>query len=167
MFNIGDNVIYIRDLCMVTDIKNNEKTGTDFYILQPVNDQSLTIKIPTDNKNKFLRSVISKGEALSIIKEIPTIDIIDVNDKLIENEYKTLMRSNTFEGLIKIIKTTYIRNVNRESLNKKIGNIDKGYNEKAEKYLYSEFSIALDMSYNEVKEYVISEIDKLVNKIAG
>lgn len=167
MFNIGDNVIYMRDLCTIIDIKDNNTAETKNYILQPVYDKSLTISIPVNNTNKFLRPVISKKEALSIIKKIPEIQVIDLNDRLIESEYKTLMKSNTFEGLIKIIKTTHIRNAEKESLNKKGGNIDKDYNDRAEKYLYREFSVALNMTYVDVKEYVISEVNKLLSKKAG
>ena len=36
---------------------------------------------------------------------IPKIEVINATDKLIENEYKKLMNSGSFEDLIKILKS--------------------------------------------------------------
>ena len=36
--------------------------------------------------------------------------------------------------------------------------IDDSYFKKAEKYLYNEFSIVLNKTYDETKEYVINEV---------
>lgn len=37
---------------------------------------------------------------------MPSIEVIQINDKLIGNEYKRLLHDGGCEGLIKIIKTT-------------------------------------------------------------
>ena len=93
---------------------------------------------------------------------MPQIEVINTTDKLIENEYKKLMTSGSFEDLIKIIKTTYLRNKNRLENNRKISDKDDQYFQKAEKYLYTEFSIVLNKSYDETKKYIVS---KLENKV--
>ncbi|MBQ3020690.1 MAG: hypothetical protein IJD92_00520 [Bacilli bacterium] len=129
---------------------NNE----DYYILNSLSDKSLNIKIPiTSNK---IRNIITKDEFKTIIANIPIIEIIKDNDRLIENNYKTLMQSGKHEDLIKIIKTTYLRNEQRLNNNKKISEIDDTYFKKAEKYLYNEFSIVLNKSFDETKEYIIN-----------
>lgn len=68
------------------------------------------------------------------------------------------MQSGTHEDLIKIIKTTYLRNKERTENNKKIREIDDSYFKKAEKYLYNEFSIVLNKSFEETKEYIINKV---------
>ncbi|MDD3048490.1 MAG: CarD family transcriptional regulator [Bacilli bacterium] len=161
MFNIGNYIIYQRDLCIISDIKT--MMNSKYYILNPLSDQSLTINVPADNRMGYLRPVITKKEALELINKIPSINIITSDDKMIENEYKILMNSNNFEDLIKIIKTTYLRNDERKKCGKKLGDRDKAYNERAEKYLYNEFAIALNMSYNEVKSFITKKVQDLDN----
>ncbi len=80
-------------------------------------------------------------------------------------EYKELLKSNNLLDLVKIIKTSYLRNKKRLDNNKKVGEKDQNYFELAEKYLYTEFSIVLNLTYNDTKKYIINEISKLDNKI--
>ena len=68
------------------------------------------------------------------------------------------MQSGTHEDLIKIIKTTYLRNEKRINDNKKISEIDDTYFKKAEKYLYNEFSVVLNKTFEETKEYVNNKV---------
>lgn len=70
----------------------------------------------------------------------------------------------THEGLIKIIKTTYIRNKERVDNKRKIGEKDDTYFKKAEKLLYTEFSLALNMTYDETKDYVLSKVEENIKK---
>ena len=159
MFKVGDYVVYKKDVCKI--IRMKEKDAAKFYVLNPIDDDSLTITV--DCNNEYLRNIISHQEAEEIILSIPNIDIIDVNDKMIESEYKKLLYSGSHYDLIKVIKTTYTRNDLRLKSGKKTVDKDKDYFEKAEKYLYNELSLALGMSFLECKEYIInkvSEIDK-------
>lgn len=155
MFNIGDFVVYKRDVCKIVNIKN------EYYVLVPITDNSLKISVPVTNKFGFIRNLISKNEIMKIIKKIPNIETIETNDKLIENEYKNLMNTGSHEDLIKIIKTTYLRNKERIDNNKKIGDKDNNYFSLAEKYLYNEFAIVLNMSYDDTKKYVIEQVCKI------
>lgn len=156
MFKINDFVVYKRDVCKINNIKD------DFYVLSPIEDESLTINVPIENKFGSIRSIISKKEVENIINDIPNIKIIEnINDKMMEMEYKKLLQSGEHKDLVTIIKTTYLRNANRLANKKKIGEKDDNYFKMAEKLLYDEFSIALNMSYDEVKEYVVNAVGKL------
>ena len=104
---------------------------------------------------------MSKKDLDDLIKRIPDIEIISCNDKLIEMEYKNKMRSGNKEDLISIIKTTYLRNKERLDNKKRIADKDNNYFETAEKYLYTEISIILNISYKDAKKYVIDEVSKL------
>lgn len=121
-------------------------------------DESLKIEVPVNSD--FIRNVIDKNTANKIIDNIVNIDVININDKLIESEYKRLLHDGGYEGLIKIIKTTYLRNNERINNKKKISEKDDNYFNLSEKYLYSEFAIALGISYDDVKDYVIKRIEE-------
>lgn len=158
MHKINEYIIYNKDVCKIEEIKEKYYNNIDYYILSSISDKSLKIQIPT-NSNK-IRDIVTKEELERIIKNIPNIESIKENDRLIENTYKTLMQSGKHEDLIKVIKTTYERNKKRTDENKKISEIDDSYFRNAEKYLYNEFSIVLNLSYEETKEYVKKEILK-------
>lgn len=158
MKKVGDYIIYRKDVCKIIDIKKNHFNNMDYYLLIPVDDDSLHIDVPVDNRMGYLRNLISKEEVEYIIKKIPEVDVINSDEKKLEGEYKSLLSEGTHENLIKIIKTTYLRNKDRIDNKKKISDRDNHYFELAEKYLYNEFSVVLNMSYEETKEYVINQV---------
>ena len=162
MFKVFEYVIYKRDLCKIIEIVEHQ--NKKYYKLRPIEDESLTINIPVDNKLNKLRYPINKKEAEELIERIPSIDIINTNDRLLEQEYIKLMKSDTHEDLIKIIKTTYLRNAERKKNGKKVADKDLSYFQKAEEYLYNELSISLEMTYKECKNYIISKLSTKNNK---
>ena len=159
MHKINDYIIYKREVCKIDDILPKYYKDNDYYLLSPLSDSTLTIKVPTNNKE--IRNLITKKEIDIIISEIPNILPVDNDTKSLENIYKELLSSGTHEDLIKIIKTTYLRNKERLDNNKKTTDKDNYYFNLAEKYLYEEFSIILNLTYDKTKEYVISKVEKL------
>ncbi len=158
MFKKETFVMYKTDVCKIIDIRKNKFTNLDCYILSPLFDDSLTISVPTDNKNGYLRNLLTKKEVDSLIKEIPNIKAIETDIKNMENEYRNLLHTGSHADLIKIIKTTYLRNKQRIENKRSIGEKDKEYFNKAEKYLYNELSVVLKKSYDDTKEYIISKV---------
>ena len=157
MFGVNEYIVYRNNVCYINKII--EIKDKKYYVLFPIDDDSLTIKVPVDNS--FIRRVISKDEVAEIIKNIINIDIIKVdNEKMIEQEYKKLLENATHENLIKIIKTSYLRNAKRKREKKKISEKDDTYFKLAEKILYNEFSVALKMNYEDTKKYVVDSVEK-------
>ena len=159
MFKQGDLLIYKKEVCIVENIKEKYIKDMDYYILTPITDKSLKIQIPTTSK--AIRNLITKEQAEKIIQSIPTIDTIQTDTKNLENDYKQLMQNGTHEDLIKIIKTTYLRNKERLDNNKKTTDKDNFYFNQAENYLYNEFSVVLGLNYEETKNYIIEKVNRL------
>lgn len=164
MFKVGEYVIYKRDLCKIEKIENNPQTTEEHYVLSPIQDESLVIKVPTSNKLGYLRYPLSKKEAEDLIAKIPLIPKLETTDKLLENNYRNLMKTNTHEDLIKIIKTTYLRNQARINNGKKVGDKDLTLFNQAEKLLYNELSYSLGITYTECKNYIIETINKITGE---
>lgn len=156
MFNIGDFILYNYNVCKIKSIQSIHEH--DYYVLNPVDDESLVVKVPLDSADKLLRHVMNKEESLSLIKRMPSIEEIKVNDHSLENEYKKLMTTGNRDDLVKIIKTTYNRNKFRTDNGKKVGEKDSNYFNLAEKALYNELGISLGMNFDETKEYVINAL---------
>ncbi|MBQ8681413.1 MAG: CarD family transcriptional regulator [Bacilli bacterium] len=164
MFKVGEYIIYKRDLCKIKNIEKSSRTNEDYYTLYPIQDESLSIKVPVSNKFNNLRYPLSKQEAEDLIAKIPNIPPIKTSDKLLENTYRELMKTNTHEDLIKIIKTTYIRNQARLNQGKKAGDKDQTFFNQAEKYLYNELSYSLSKTYDECKDYIIKKVTQTKEK---
>ena len=165
MFKIGDYVVYKRDVCKICNMKVfNDK---EYYVMHPImhliDDETLTINVPVDNSFGHLRAILSKEESESLIEKIHEIPVIETMDRMIENQYRTLLQSGKLEDLVCIIKTSYLRNDERKKNGKKIGEIDDSYFKLAEKILYNELSISLGKSYDETKNYVVESVKKLSN----
>lgn len=147
-----DYIVYRKETCKIIEKEDG------YYRLVPVNDTSIKYKVPVDSN--FLKKVITKEEIDRLLLEIPEINTIDLGEKQIEQEYKELMKSGTHEDLVKIIKTSYLRNQIRILNNKRISEIDDEYFRRAEKYLYEEIGVVLNLSFENTKEYIINKLKK-------
>lgn len=157
MFNIGDFIVYKRDVCKVIDIK--EIKGYKYYTLESLSDSSLRISLPVDTD--AIRSIINPVDAVSIIENVNNIELCNAtNDKALEQIYKKLLISDNCMDLVKVIKTTYLRNKKRSNSGKKIGSMDSFYYEQACKKLFQELTISLNLSEDKVADYLISSINK-------
>lgn len=48
MFKINDYLVYRKEVCKVTEIKEY-KNDFFYYVITPINDTSLKIEVPTDS----------------------------------------------------------------------------------------------------------------------
>lgn len=144
-------IVYRKEVCKIVGLEDN------VYKLEPVGDSSIKYRVPTDSN--LLKPVITKKKIEELLKEIPEIDIINNTEKQIEQTYKELMKSGTHEDLVKIIKTTYLRNKKRMENNKKLSEIDTEYFNRAEKYLYEEIGVSLNMDMEKVREYLLKKLN--------
>lgn len=110
MFQIGDYVVYKNDVCRINELKDKYFQSKNYYRLSPIDDDSLIIDVPVENKYGLLKPIMSKREAILLIEKIPNIESITISDKLFDNEYRNLMNTFEKEDIIKVIKTTYLKN---------------------------------------------------------
>ena len=161
MYNSGDVVVYGRDVYRIKDVKDNYLFDKTYYIMNPIDDDSLVTSVSVDTTS-YLRDVITKEETEDLIAKISFIEIVQASDRDIEYEYKQLLRENTLEALITIIKTTYMRNMMRQNQNKRISEKDEQYFNQAERQLYNELSISLHLTVDDTKRYVIDSVEALL-----
>ena len=66
MYKINDLIIYKKEVCKIIEIIPNYYKNQDYYLLSQLSDNSLTIKIPINNKE--IRPLITTEEVNKIIK---------------------------------------------------------------------------------------------------
>ncbi len=76
------------------------------------------------------------------------------------NQFMEGVRDGSCESLVKLIKTIYLRKEKRIMKGCKITAVDSRYFKLAEDFLYGELSVALDISRDEVRDYITNRIDE-------
>lgn len=157
MYQINDYLKYGKDVCRVKEIEEKKFNDQDYYLLVPVKDETLKIEIPVTSDK--VQDLISKDELENLINKIPEIETIKLEEKFMESEYKRLMSTGDYEDIIRVIKTTYLRNKIRKQNNKKLAEKDINYFQLAEDNLFNEFAVVLGKSYEDTKNYIINKLD--------
>ena len=165
MFEKGEYVVYgTKGICVVREVTTLQLDGTNkdrlYYMLCPLGQKDSKIFVPVDSNKIRMRRVISREEAGNLIRRIPDIQEITLeNEKLREETYKQCLRSCDCSELVRVIKTLYVRMNQRTAEGKKVTATDERYFRMAEDSLYSELSLALDIPKDDMEKYIASQIE--------
>ncbi|HWQ76139.1 MAG TPA: CarD family transcriptional regulator [Syntrophomonas sp.] len=163
MFKVNDYVVYgTTGVCRITDIAKDESIGdhqTEYYVLHPVYCDNMTIKIPVKNEKVSMRAILSANEVTALIAAMPQLETVWIEDNRERNEsFKTMLRRGSCQDWIKLIKTLYTEKKSRASAGKSLTNSDEEIMRTAEKQLYEEFSVVLNIPPDEVVSYIHAHI---------
>ncbi len=164
MFDKGEFIIYgTTGVCKVEDITRMQMQGVPndrlFYVLLPSGQKGGRIFTPVDNAKTPMRRILSREEASLLIDEIPGIEELWItNEKMREEKYKECMKSCDCKEWIRIIKTLYLRKMERSAQGKKITATDEKYLKMAEDCLYSELEIPLEIPKEDMEQYITDRI---------
>ena len=162
MFNKGDHVVNSNNgICKIDDIvmMNTPNGNKEYYLLIPLNEPSAKIYIPLDSASQRIRYAMSREDAMQLINSIK-----DINETYIENEkerekiYKTAVSSCDPQKLVGIIKTLYLRRLEREKSGRKNTVVDERYFKLVENQLHSELSFALQVEKEQVVQMITQSI---------
>ena len=164
-YQIGDCIVKVDvGLCRVSDIVHLNGFGTEnklYYLLLPFSDEKTKIYVPLDRDNTNIRKAVNSDEALKIIKGIPQIKQIHIeNEKQREQRYKEAIMSCKPEMWISMIKTMYLRKQSRNMQGKKNTAMDERYFKLAEELLYSELAFALGREKTEIRNLIAETVKK-------
>ena len=155
MYQVGDYIVKaLNGVCKVKAIVHPDFVSDKkklYYLLTPVADENANLYVPVDRGDESARPVMTESEAENLVKKIPTIDAIWINnERERERSYKEAVQSNDPERLVGIIKLLYGRKRERSEQGKKTTVVDGRYYDTAEKLLYSELQLAMHKDKNEI-----------------
>lgn len=165
MFKVGDTVLYgNQGVCRIVGTEEKELGGTniEYFVLKPVYDENSTLYVPLSNSNLLskMKSVLSAKEIYEMIKEMPDEDTIWIDD---ENErkqkYQQIINEGNRHKLVQLIKTLHIHEVSQQEKGRKLHICDEIILKQAEKLLYDEFALVLNIKPNEVLPFIIQQIE--------
>lgn len=165
MFNVNDYVMYASTgVCQIIEIKKEKLMGyveEEYYVLQPVYQNSnTTIMIPVKNQNVRMRHLADHDEIAALIAGIPSVDISWIeNDRQRNEKCKEALRSGNCKEWIKILKNLRFRKEDRTAQGKKFSQADDNFLKLAEKLLYEEFSVSLQIPLEKVEPYILKQLN--------
>ena len=162
MFKSGDYVVNSNNgICKIdgTVTMNTQNGNKEYYLLIPLNEQTAKIYIPVDVADQRIRYAMNKEQAMQLINGIKSIHETYIeNEKEREKVYKAAISSCDPQKLVGIIKTLYLRRLEREKSGKKNTVIDERYFKLAENQLHSELSFALQAEKEQVIQMITQSI---------
>lgn len=162
MFKLNAYIIYgSTGVCQITDITTEENGNGEiqYYVLKPVYQDNLIIKVPVNSQSVLMRPIITRDEVDSLIAEMPEIEAIWIEDmRERRNMYQAALKSVNTDEMAKIIKTICVEKEARNSIGKKLPLTDENMMNEAERKLYQEIATALNISPDEVLPYILEHI---------
>lgn len=164
MFNLNQMVSYgPQGIYRIAEISEKNLTGkkVKYYILKSVKGNKSTIYVPADNEKlvEKMRPVLSADEVYRLINEMP-----DDKFEWIENDderkalFKAIIAESAPEKLGQLIKTVYLHRRELEDSGKKLHVADERAFKEAERILYDEFSLVLDISSDSMPSFIEAKI---------
>ena len=166
MYKIGDKIMYgANGVMTVVDIRDESfgDVTCSYYVLRPTlaKSESLTF-VPTENEKlvEAMRPLLTKDEIVSLmhsVNDLPPIDWIKEN-RARQEYFKKIMESGDRARMISMIRAINENGQRREAEGKKNFITDENAKAKAEKLLYTEFSVVLGIPEEEAKNFFEREI---------
>lgn len=164
MFKVGDYVVYGNTgVCQIEDVGpiSIGSKDKDYYTLVPVYGRNSKLYTAVDSDKVVIRPIMTKQESDALIDEMEEIDTLRIGDeKKREEIYKETMKTCDCKEWVRIIKTLYLRKMDRLSRGKKVTSSDERYLQMAEENLYGELAFALEMPKEKVGEFITEKIRK-------
>lgn len=164
MFSIGQKVICgNKGVCTIEDITTLDISGVDkekkYYILKPEYLVASTVYVPVDSAITSMRVILTREEAEELIQSIPSIPVLEIkNEQLLEQDYRSCLKTNSCTDWVKLIKTIYERRQKRIQMGRRETYIDSKYFRIAEDVLYGELAVVLGLQREQVSQYIISKL---------
>lgn len=165
MYRKNDIVMYAaQGVCTITDITRKEFNDQmmEYYVLKPVSSENALIYVPTESESLTgkMRRVLSESEIYEIIRTLP-----EAQSEWIENEhvrkeqYRQILSQGDRKALIRMIKALYLHKQKLKEQGKKMHVSDERFFKEAEKILYDEFALVLQIETDQVLPFIIEQLE--------
>lgn len=164
-YQINDTILYgTQGVCKITGTVQKDFGGCvmDYYTLQPVYSDNSVIYVPMHNEALLqkMRRVLSPEEIYTLIQAMPRQEVSWIEN---ENERKERCREILSRGdrleLVRAIKALYLHQQELQKTGKKLHVSDERFLKEAEKMLYDEFALVLNIKEDEVLPFIMKQIE--------
>ncbi len=164
MYSVNDTILYGSQICRIEENAKRDFGGSlkEYYVLKPVYNDTSTIYVPVNNEKLTgkMRRILSANEIYDLIRSMP-----DADSEWVENEaerkekYKEILASGDREAIIRMIKALYHHQDVRQAQGRKLHVSDERFLKEAERTLYDEFALVLNISQDQVLPFILDQIE--------
>ena len=167
-FRTGDYIRYsVSGVCLIDDICEMDIFGDgnrkEFYVLKPESKRASTIYVPLDNDvlvAKF-EDIVSENEINCLIEGVIHNSIEWIEDKKRRSEvFKSIVKTCDRQELLSLVKCMYHRREYLIEIGKNLSSADEMVLKQAEDIIANEFSFALNIECDKLKEYALNILNK-------
>ena len=156
MFEVNEYVFHLHcGVCKVRDIATlpGDDSGNKYYVLSPLfgDDKGNIVRVPVMNASS-LRKPLQKKEAMDLVNHWPDIrtDLYIVDSKLRKQMYEQTLSRGVLSELAPLLEGASQRKARDGHLN----SMDAQFVARATPIVYGELSLALNMPFEEVHDYI-------------
>ncbi|MCI9225428.1 MAG: hypothetical protein HFE91_08160 [Acutalibacter sp.] len=167
MYQVGELVSYgSTGVCRVSEIINQACPDGEerlYYVMEPLY-KACVISVPVDSDKVFIRPIITRDQARRMIELIPTMDCPAFHSRVgreLNEHYTALLKSYDCRDWMEMTISIHAKKRTLLSQKRKFGSVDERYLKQAEELLFGELSAALEISREQVREYVGAQIENL------
>ena len=167
MFQVNDTIMYgTQGICKIVEIAEKDFMGMkkEYYVLKPMNDVAATLFAPVNNEKieSKMRRILTEREIYALIEDMPKEEAKWIkNENERKEQYKQIIASGNHMELIKMIKALYLQKQEREADGKHLYLSDERFFKEAERILYDEFQYVLDVSRDDLMNYIFGTIENV------
>ena len=167
MFKQGESVLYgANGVYIIEDIRVEEFLGEkrEYYVLsQPDKKTNNKLFIPCDNEQltSQIKPLLSREEIYELIKKVPKEPMDWINESRARNEhFKAIFSRADRVELMHLVKTIYLRKQEMQSQGKKVFLSDEHTLERAEKLLFDEITLVIDIEREDIIPLIFEQLIK-------
>ena len=166
MYQISELVVYGSiGVCRVNAITcPDPDSSKQFYELAPLY-QSGVIYTPIEPGRIPMRPVMSRDDAMALLDRIPTVHAEIYRERtlqLLAQRYQSTLQTADPLQLLSLTMSVYRKRRQAEAQNRRLGMVDERFGRQAERLLYGELAIALDIPVDDVPAYIGSHVPESV-----
>lgn len=165
MFKVNDMVLYgTEGVCEVIEIGERDLGAgcREYYILRPVYRKEAAVFVPTDSDKLVsrMKQVLTAREIDDIIREIPGEGFLWIeNETERRMKYREILAEGDCRSLVRMIKALYLHRKQQAARGRKLHAADERAFKEAERLLYDQFALVLNIQPEDVLPYIIKKIE--------
>ena len=166
MYQIGDLVVYGSiGVCRVDGFSHPDSSSSKlFYCLSPLY-QTGVIHTPVESGKVPLRPVMTAEAANDLLSHLSGIHVEIYKERTIQQlaqKYQSVLQTGDPLQLLSLSLSVQEKRRQAEAQNRRLGMVDERYGRQAERLLFGELAVALNMSMDEIPQLISSRLAECV-----
>jgi len=145
-------IVNIEEISMAKEVKN-------YYVLQPVANVKLVIKIPVNSDKSNLRNIITKEQAIEVVDSFHDgSEALNITGRYIYKANMPIIESADVLEIAKVSKSLMEKKSRQLEIQKKLSIDEEKLLVLTQKLLYTEIGYVLNLTNEEVAQSIVEKM---------